>query len=210
MTNALIESRLTIQAVLRWTGFVCASLSLVALVTHVMGWVPMPFFLDFFAVPASLLLFALAAYGKKVRADLFVNGLIVGSLGGLVGTVVYDGARLLIQQTHLFDYNGFLSILIFGSWITGRSTSSTAAAVAGWTYHYWNGLAFGIMYALMLGRRHWVAGVVYGIVMECCMLGLFPLFLKMNSKLDFMVISMTGHVFYGAALGGVVQRYGKR
>lgn len=209
MTTALAQDRSQTQAILRWAGFVCASLSLVALVTHVLGWMPMPFFLDFFAVPAFLALFALAAYARRVRADLFLNGLVVGSLGGLIATFVYDGVRLLVQQTHLLNYNGFLSILIFGSWITGHSTSSAAAAMAGWAYHYWNGIAFGIMYALMLGRRHWLAGVAYGIVMECCMLGLFPLFLKINSKFDFIAISMIGHVFYGVVLGGVVQRYGK-
>ena len=195
---------------LRWTGILCASLSLAALVVHVLGLLPMPFFLQFFAIPAFLLLLALAAWAKWVKATLFLNGLWVGAWGGLLATLVYDGIRLLINLTHLFGYSGFVPILLFGSWITGQPTTSTAAAVAGWTYHYWNGVSFGILYALLVGKRHWLFGVLYGVVMECCMLGLFPMFLKVDNRLDFIAVSMIGHVFYGAVLGLAVQRYGRR
>ena len=195
---------------LRWSGILCASLSLAALVAHVLGWMAMPYFLEFFAVPAFLLLFALAAYARRVRAELFLNGLVVGGLGGLAATLVYDGVRIFVHQTHLFGYNGIVPILLFGSWITGRPVASAAAAVSGWTYHYWNGISFGIMYALMLGRRHWLFGVGYGIVMECFMLGLFPLFLRVSNKFDFIAVSMLGHLFYGAVLGAGVQRFGTR
>jgi hypothetical protein len=199
----------TADLALRTSGFICASLSLAALVFHVFGWMAMPFFLEFLAVPAFLLLFVLAAYARWIRADLFVTGLIVGGAGGFVASLVYDGVRLLIQKTHLFGYSGFVPILMFGSWITGRPIDSASAALAGWTYHYWNGVSFGIMYALMLGRRHWLWGVGYGILMECCMLGLFPMFLTVNSKVDFVAVSMIGHIFYGAVLGVAVQRYGR-
>ena len=198
------------ERILRWTGAVCASLSLAALVCHVFGWMPMPFFLEFFGVPAFLALFALAAYARRVRADLYINGLFIGLAGGAAATVVYDGVRMLIHHYRLFDYNGFVPILMFGSWITGKPVASHAAAVAGWIYHYWNGLAFGVMYALCLGRRHWLFGVAYGILMECCMLGLFPFFLKVNNKFDFVAVSMIGHIFYGGVLGAVVQRFGRR
>jgi hypothetical protein len=209
-TAAAVQTTPQTQRWLRWSGFLCASLSLAALVAHVLGWMAMPYFLEFFAVPAFLLLFALAAYARRVRAELFLNGLMVGTLGGLAATFVYDGARTLIHQTHLFGYSGFVPILMFGSWITGRPIESAAAAVAGWTYHYWNGISFGIMYALMLGRRHWLFGVGYGILMECCMLGLFPLFLRVSNKVDFIAVSMIGHLFYGAVLGVSVQRFGTR
>jgi hypothetical protein len=169
----------------------------------------MPFFLEFFAVPAFLLLFALAALARKLRASLYLNGLAVGALGGLAATLVYDGVRFLVHEARLFGYSGFVPILLFGSWITKQPTTATASIVAGWVYHYANGVCFGILYALIVGRRHWLFGVLYGIVMECCMLGLFPMFLKVDNRVDFIAVSMIGHVFYGAALGVAVQRYGK-
>jgi len=62
---------------------------------------------------------------------------------------------------------------------------------------------------LIFGKRHWLYGVAYGVVMELCMLGVFPLFLKVSNKFDFVAISLIGHVFYGAILGVYVQRYAR-
>ena len=50
-------------------------------------------------------------------------------------------------------------------------------------------------------------GSGYGILMECCMLGLFPFFLRVTNKVDFIAVSMIGHLAYGAVLGGLTQRY---
>ncbi|MGH9649158.1 MAG: hypothetical protein ACRD3I_01680, partial [Terriglobales bacterium] len=55
--------------------------------------------------------------------------------------------------------------------------------------------------------RHWLFGVGYAILMEMCMLGIFPMFLRVSNKVDFIAVSMIGHVFYGAVLGILVQRY---
>ena len=192
---------------LRATAILCASISLLALVAHIFGWLPMPYFLTVFGLPGVLLLLALAALAKRIRAAMFLNALWVGLWAGLAATAVYDGVRHLVERGHLFGYNGFVPILMFGSWITGKPVTSTAAAAAGWSYHYWNGASFGIIYTLGFGKRHWLYGVGYGIVMECCMLGLFPMFLRVTSKLDFVAVSMIGHLFYDAALGLLAQRF---
>jgi len=121
--------------------------------------------------------------------------------------VAYDGIRFLVERGHLFGYNGFVPVLMFGGWITGRPTSSLAAKLAGWSYHYWNGITFAIIYTLGLGKRHWLFGIGYGIVLECCVLGLFPLFVPITRKLDFIAVSMIGHVAYGIVLGVLAQKY---
>lgn len=194
---------------LRVIAFACAATSLAALLVHVAGFLPMSFFLMVFGIPSVLLLFVLAAIARWLRADMVIDGIRVGLWAGLAATIAYDGVRGVIETTHVFGYNGFAPILIFGSWITGQPTTSAAAHVAGWTYHYWNGLSFAVMYALMLGRRHWMYGVAYGVVMELCMLGVFPMFLRVTNKFDFVAVSMIGHLFYGAVLGIVVQKYAK-
>jgi hypothetical protein len=43
--------------------------------------------------------------------------------------------------------------------------------------------------------------------MECCMLGLFPMFLRVSNKFDFVAVSMIGHLFYGGSLGWLAQKY---
>lgn len=200
---------LSAQLGLRVATGICASISLLALLAHVFDVLPMPFFLTFFGVPSLVLLFALAALGRWLDARVFVNSLLVGLLGGIAATLAYDVTRLVFRTSGLFDYDGFRSIYIFGSWITSKETTSVQAAIAGWGYHFWNGISFGILYALIVGRRHWLYGVAYGAVMEACMLGLFPFFLLVSKRVDFIALSMLGHLVYGAVLGLSAQRYGR-
>jgi len=194
---------------LRWSAALCAITSLGALVTHLAGLLPMVFFLTFFGVPSLLLLLIMAAYARWIDAPVFLNALIVGVVGGFVATLAYDGVRLLLRTSGIFNYNGFVAIYIFGGWITGQETTTLAAAVAGWTYHFWNGLSFGVFYVLTFGRRHWLYGAGYGIVMELCMLGLFPFFVQVTDKIDFIMLSLIGHLAYGAVLGLVAQRWAR-
>ncbi len=195
------------QQALRWSLIACAAVSLAALVAHVFHVLPMPFFLEVFGIPSLLALYVLAAYARKINAGMLTNGLWVGLWAGLAATLVYDGVRYLVERSHPFGYNGFVPILMFGNWITGQPTSSLAAKLAGWTYHYWNGATFGVIYTLLAGRRRWWWGLGYGILMECCMLGLFPFFLRVSSKADFIAVSMIGHLAYGAVLGVLAGRY---
>jgi hypothetical protein len=195
------------QTALRLTAIACAGVSGLSLVAHVLGVLPMPYFLEVFGIPSWLVLLALAAWGKKIDDRKFTSRLWVGLWVGLVATIAYDGVRFLVERGHLFGYNGFVPILMFGSWITGRPTSSLAAKLAGWSYHYWNGITFAIIYTLGLGKRHWLYGIGYAMLLECCMLGLFPLFVPVTRKLDFIAVSMIGHVAYGAVLGILGQRH---
>jgi len=199
-------SRSTERA-LRWSLLGSASVSLAALVAHVFKVLPMPFFLEVFGVPSLLVIYALAAYAKKINARMLTNGLWVGLWAGLAATAVYDGVRFVVERAHLFGYNGFVPILMFGSWITGQAATTTAAKIAGWSYHYWNGATFAVIYTLTFGRKRWWWGLGYGILMECCMLGLFPFFLRVTNKLDFIAVSMIGHLAYGAVLGLLAQQY---
>lgn len=194
---------------LRVSAAVCALTSLAALVAHVAGILPMAYFLTFFGVPSFLLLLALGALANVLDASGFVTCLVVGIWGGAAGTVVYDLVRLVLQRSHIFNYNGFAAILIFGSWITGKATTTWQAGLAGWTYHYWNGVAFGVFYLLLAGNRRWWYGIAYGMFMELCMLGLFPTFIRITNRADFIALSVIGHIGYGATLGWIAERYGR-
>lgn len=192
---------------LRVTAFVCASTSLAALLAHVFGVLPMVYFLTFFGLPSLLLLFVIAAYAKRINSVVFLNCLWVGLVGGILATMFYDLSRYVFTTSGLFDYNGFKAIYIFGSWISGKPGTTFEAAVAGWIYHYWNGISFAIFYTLLFGRRLWVIGVFYGVFMEACMLGIFPMFLTVTNRLDFIGLSLLGHVVYGGVLGLFAQKY---
>lgn len=201
--------RKAVELRLRFAAAILALMSLVALVSHLFGLLPMVFFLTYFGVPSLLLIFLLVVWARQVEAALFLNCLSVGLAGGFVGTLLYDAVRYLMRSAAIFNYDGFKAIYIFGMWISGRPVDSAAAAVAGWTYHFWNGLSFGIFYTLTVGRRHWLWGVGYGLVMELFMLGLFPMFVQVSDRFDFIALSLIGHMFYGAGLGLVAERYAK-
>jgi hypothetical protein len=192
---------------LRLSAFICASISLVALVSHVIGVLSMTYFLTFFGLPSVLLLLMMTAVGRWMDAGVFLSCLKVGLAAGIVATIGYDIARLLIMQTHLFNFDSFKSILIFGMWITHTPTSSRQSFIVGWAYHYWNGTSFGIMYMMAFARRHWLVGVVYGMLMEAAMIGLFPMFLHIYSPAGFVTVSMAGHAVYGAVIGRAGQLY---
>jgi len=167
----------------------------------------MAYFLTFFGVPSVLLLFLLAGWASWINAPVLLNGLIVGVVAGALATIVYDVVRWILNKTVFTQYYSFKAIYIFGAWITGKDISTTEAAVAGWIYHYWNGLSIALFYTLTFGRRHWLYAVGWALFMEACMLGLFPFFLQVTNKWDFIALSMIGHLAYGAALGAIAQRY---
>lgn len=193
---------------LRWAAATCSLVGLGALVAQVLGLLEMRFFLTFIGAPSVVLLFVIAARARKIDADALIAALVLGVVGGILGTFAYDGVRYALTRSGAFDYDGFTAIYIFGGWIARTEPTTGAAAVAGWTYHFWNGISFGTFYALLFGGRHWMFGVVYGVLMEALMLGLFPMFLHVTNRADFIALSLIGHVFYGLVLGLVVQRHG--
>jgi hypothetical protein len=203
----IASRRVTLE--LRAASFVCASISLVALLAHIAGVLEMRYFLFFFGIPSLLLLMAIAAYARLIDAAVLVNVLEVGLIAGIAATIAYDLARLILMETHIFDYDSYRAITIFGSWITQTPSTTWQSFVAGWTYHYWNGISFSIMYMVLFARRHWLWGVGYGLVMEMCMLGLFPTFLPISSPAGFVALSLTGHVVYGAVIGAAGQQYAR-
>ena len=104
-------------------------------------------------------------------------------------------------------FDPFKSHYYFGMWITGQPMNSLATAIAGWTYHYWNGLAIALFYVLTFGRRLWIFAVGWAMFLEACMLGLFPLFMSIPHPIAFIAVSMFGHACYGVVLGLAAQRW---
>src|SRR5258708_9386783 len=116
---------------LRACAFVCASFSLAALLAHVFRLMPMAYCISLFGVPSVLLIFAMAGLARVIRTAGFLRCLAIGLVGGLAGTVAYDGFRWCLPHSRLFDYDGFRAIYIFGSWITGNGLDTRDPAIAG-------------------------------------------------------------------------------
>ncbi len=194
---------------LHWISSLFALMGLAGLVLHIFELLDMSYALIFIGAPSLFALLGLACYAKWVDDVVFVNCILVGIGGGLIATAAYDISRLVLYAGGVFDFDPFQAIPIFGGWIIHAEPTTSAAIAVGWVYHFWNGISFAIFYTLIFGRRSWLFGLAYGLVVELAMLGLFPFFLKFkNLSFDLIAISLIGHLFYGAALGYISQKRG--
>jgi hypothetical protein len=186
----------------------CTAAGIAAFLLDVAGVLRMPWTMSFVSLPALVVVLALAVWAQRVDRQPFLERLVVGATAGLIATLAYDGVRWVIQETAPLDYDGFRAINIFGSLILDRPATDPEARVAGWVYHFWNGVSFGVMYALVAGNARWYWGLGWGMALEMAMIGVYPFaFSIQRSDPAFLAISLTGHAAYGATLGGLCQRW---
>lgn len=160
------------------------------------------FHLAFLAVtlPGTVLLIATAILGSRdVR-----NVMAIGAIGGLVGTLLYDVVRIP------FVVIGRLLVLSpiesYGVLASGADHSSPATDFVGWTYHFSNGIGFGVAYAAVALRRHWGWAVAYSMVLETAtIVSPFADAYQLHGKYLIIAIAYGAHVPFGLALGAACQ-----
>lgn len=130
----------------------------------------------------------------------------VGLVAGIVGLAAYDAARWIIVLVGGLSVNPFEALPVFGGLLVGEDASATARWIAGSGYHVFNGLGFAVFFAVLLGRRGPLAGIAWALVLEVAMLAVYPGWLDIRARAEFTVVSMSGHVAYGAAIGLVCRR----
>jgi hypothetical protein len=188
-----------------------AGLSGAALVAHVVWDIRMSWTAGFVVLPGAIAFTVIifAARGRRQGAELIADRAIAGAKWGLVATLAYDAIRPLLVWALRLHFHPFRAHPIFGSLITGRPRDSALAIAVGWTYHFWNGVAFGVMLSLVRPRAGVAAGVVWALALQAVMMAIYPQFLEV--RLDspgFLVSSIVGHGFYGVVLGWSLRRWG--
>lgn len=193
----------------RSAGMACfaASLSGAAVLSHAAGWLRMPFFITCISLPATLLVVALSLRSRG-RADRWLAQRVwAGCWIGLLATLAYDVTRLFIQVSGIYAFYPFRIIVPLGVLITGRAEFDPLAIVAGWTFHFWNGVNFAMMYVLALGRGRLALAIAWALLLEVMMLLSYPpLFDISRWNIGFVATSMIGHVAYGIVLGLCAER----
>ena len=113
--------------------------------------IPLSFTAPFIVLPTAAVLAGIALLGRgdHARLHVFARLILVGAVAGLLATVAYDVSRPILRTVLGFTFDPFRAIHIFGELITGRPAGDTWAEAAGWTYHFWNGISFGMMFALV-------------------------------------------------------------
>lgn len=90
------------------------------------------------------------------------------------------------------------------------------AFVAGGLWHFWNGSAFGITYALLIGKGKWWYGIIWAVIIEIAMM-MAPYLIAMKGPFgiehmdgyNLFTITLVAHVVFGAILGIIVQKWKK-
>ena len=90
------------------------------------------------------------------------------------------------------------------------------AFMAGALWHFWNGAAFGIVYALFIGKGKWWYGMIWAFIIEIGMM-LAPYLIIMKGPFgiehmdgyNIFTITLAAHLVFGAVLGILVQKWKK-
>jgi len=196
--------------------FTLAASSIWCLLAEFYGLCSMRTFTFFVSIPALAILTGLAIF-DRVRGDRKTwNAILVGTIAGLAAAVAYDIFRIPFVYAKELHIDGIIPPLAlykvfprFGAMILGQSVEqpsySLSAQVVGWTYHFSNGLTFGIMYLAMVGdtsRRHWVWAVLMAVGLELGMLFTpYPQMFAIKVGAAFVIVTLVAHMIFGVALG---------
>ena len=75
----------------------------------------------------------------------------------------------------------------------------------GWTYHFSNGIGFGIMYVAAIGnplKHHWLWGVMMAVGLEAAMLLMpYASLFAIRVTPQFVTVTLAAHLVFGAVLG---------
>jgi len=208
--------------VCRWTWrgrvliFVLSATSIWCLLADFYGLCSMRAFTVGILIPATVLLIALATVDRIDGDGRLWRGCLIGATAGLLAAIAYDVFRLPFVFSHSWgleaivpSMNLFKVFPRFGAMILGEPIEqphySWAAHIIGWTYHFSNGVTFGVMYMAAIGdpkHRSWVWAVVMATGLEIGMLlSPYPQFFSIPITATFVVVTLAAHIIFGIVLG---------
>ncbi len=220
------EQPTTLPALFRWTWqgrllvFALSAMSIWCLLAEFYALCSMRTFTFAILFPATAILVALAALDRMKGDGQLWQAVVIGAVAGFVAACAYDVFRLpfvFSREWHLASVvppMGLFKVFPrFGAMILGepveQETYSLAAHLIGWTYHFSNGVTFGVMYLAMIGdarRRSWLWAVLLASGLELAMLLTpYPQFFAIPLTALFVAVTFTAHVIFGVALGLVAK-----
>jgi len=170
-----------------------------------------------YALLPSIIALVATALAIRTRQPNLYRAIVLGGIAGAVATVPLEIVRLTGFHFGYMPGNlpRLMGVLLLNRFMLGPSIASD---VAGWSYHFWNGASFGIIYAVAVlfgTRRRWV-GVLYGIaigigfmvspVVTSLGVGRFGL----QFSYGFPVTVLFAHAAFGLALAWLAKRWAHR
>lgn len=225
--------RPVLPAPLQWTPvgrlltFALAATSIWCLLAEMYGFCDMRTFVLAVLLPATAALYGVAIL-DRVRGDRRLwRAVVIGSLAGLFGALLYDifrlpfvfsdawgMGRLGIPQMPLFKVFPRFGALILGEPLE-QQRYSLAAELLGWLYHFSNGATFGVMFAALYAGAREAAGSVragawrpvfwatlMAVAIEFCLLASpYATFFGIHLTVRFVVVTLLAHIVFGLGMG---------
>lgn len=167
-----------------------------------------------FLIPAIvvLILVIIISYYRGVR-DLS-SQIWKGLLAGLISTVGLEIVREI--GFHLGGMPGdmpkLLGVLLLNQFAQGPDTLSN---IVGWSYHFWNGASFGIIYSVLFGKGRKWGGIIYALVIGTVFMAspaVIPLgvgHFGVDFGIGFPVTVLLAHLAFGILLGLLIYKWNK-
>jgi hypothetical protein len=189
----------------RLTVFTLALLSFACLLGEFYGLWSMRWFACWVLPPATALL-ALIAYrarGQPAGVRSPFTWVVEGAAGGTVAAIAYDLYRLVfvLQGAPLFKV-----FPRFGELLLGAEEPRWLVHLLGWSYHFSNGAALGIMFLALVPRASarllFGGAVAWALFVETVLL-LTPYATFFGLPLDgqFLFLTASAHLVFGITLG---------
>lgn len=162
-------------------------------------------------VPAVVALIVVLIVALARRRTRLSNRILAGAGTGFIATVGLEVIRF--TSFHLGGMPGsmpeLLGVLMLNRFMVGPSVLSN---VVGWAYHFWNGVSFGIIFAVLFGRKPLAWALVYA---ELVGLGFLISPAVTAMGIGFMGLDMpampitvvVAHTVYGVILGLLCRRW---
>jgi hypothetical protein len=114
-------------------------------------------------IPSIAVVLFLSFWARIRGMSSLLNRIVAGAGAGLLAT-----AGLEVVRSISFHYGGMPGNLpeLLGVLLTNRIMDgpNVFSDLLGWGYHFWNGLCFGVIYTVLLGRRRTWVGLGYGML----------------------------------------------
>lgn len=207
----------------RLTVFLLASTSICCLLAEFYGLCSMRAFAIFILLPATALLAVLAVADGLRGSRTLCRAVLLGSAAGFLAAVAYDVFRLpfvlaeplgissVVPAMKLFKVFPRFGAMLLGEAIE-QPSYSWPAHLLGWTYHFSNGITFGVMYLALIGdvRRHWAWAVLFAFALELAMLFTpYAQVFSIHVTVTFVMVTLAAHLVFGAALGLLTRGLGR-
>jgi uncharacterized MnhB-related membrane protein len=205
--------------------FILSAMSIWCLLADFYHLCPMRTFVIYALAPATAVLVVLAVIDRVAGDGRLWRAVVVGSVAGLLAAFAYDlfRAPFVVAAADKIGPDWLRLPLFkvfprFGAMVLGHPFSADQSEsqftltehLVGWSYHFSNGLTFGVMYLALIGdagRRSWLWAVAVAVGLEAAMLftpytGYFHIALTTK----FVVATLLAHLIFGVVLGLYVKR----